>query len=192
MPAFKNPGYNGLQSLSNYATYPQQRKLRSHRTDGARILGTFRIIKLSRPVFHLSGKIMRNVNIIRRNSTVGGRSPETLSAGIKRTAGSHPKARVSGDLPAALAHTCNSQDFLDPKLSAKCSALSAAYLRWAGSLRSALFPAKVCRRQGLDIRDRSESANLRITRLTVSVNLSVSDYTSTDVWRHDKRAFSLP
>ena len=97
-----------------------------------------------------------------RNSTVGGRPPETLSWGIKRTAGSHPKERVSGGLPRAMVHTGNSQKFLDRKLSAKCSALSAAYLRWDGSLRSALFPAKVCRRQGLDIRDRSESANLRI------------------------------
>jgi len=34
-----------------------------------------------------------------RKSIVGGSSPETLSAGIKRTAGSHPKERVSGELP---------------------------------------------------------------------------------------------
>ena len=36
-------------------------------------------------------------------STVGGRPPETLSAGIKRTAGSHPKERLFGGLPRALA-----------------------------------------------------------------------------------------
>jgi hypothetical protein len=39
-----------------------------------------------------------------RKSTVGGSSPETLSEGIKRTAGSHPKERVSGELPRALVH----------------------------------------------------------------------------------------
>ncbi len=38
-------------------------------------------------------------------STVGGSSPETLSAGIKRTAGSHPKESVAGELPRALVHT---------------------------------------------------------------------------------------
>ena len=53
--------------------------------------------------------IMRNVPIIRRNSIDGGRPPETLSAGIKRTAGSHPKARVSGGLPRSLAHNRNSR-----------------------------------------------------------------------------------
>jgi len=67
-------------------------------------MGTFLIIKVSRSAFHFSGEIMRNVPIILRNSTVGGRSPETLSAGIKRTAGSHPKERVSGGLPRTLAH----------------------------------------------------------------------------------------
>jgi hypothetical protein len=39
-----------------------------------------------------------------RQSTVGGSSPETLSEGIKRTAGSHPKERVSGELPRALVY----------------------------------------------------------------------------------------
>ena len=76
---------------------------------------TFLIIKVSRSVFHLSGAIMRNVPIILpifrkyglRNSTVGGRPPETLSAGIKRTAGSHPKERVSGGLPRTLSPACN-------------------------------------------------------------------------------------
>ena len=33
-----------------------------------------------------------------------GSSPETLSEGIKRTAGSHPEERVSGELPRALVH----------------------------------------------------------------------------------------
>ena len=35
----------------------------------------------------------------RREFTVRGRPPDTLSAGIKRTAGSHPKERVSGGVP---------------------------------------------------------------------------------------------
>jgi len=38
-------------------------------------------------------------------STVAGWLPETLSAGIKRTAGSHPKERVSGGQPADPAHS---------------------------------------------------------------------------------------
>jgi len=38
-----------------------------------------------------------------RKATVRGSSPETLSAGIKRTAGSHPNERVSGELPRTLA-----------------------------------------------------------------------------------------
>jgi hypothetical protein len=44
-----------------------------------------------------------------RKSTVGGRPPEPLSWGIKRTAGSHPKERGSGGLPRALAHIWNSR-----------------------------------------------------------------------------------
>jgi hypothetical protein len=83
-----------------------------------------------------------------RNSTVGGRPPKTLSAGIKRTAGSHPKERVLGGLPRALPPIRNSR-FPPTESSARHSALSAACLRWDGSLRSALFPAKACRRQGL-------------------------------------------
>ena len=43
------------------------------------------------------------------NATVGGRPPETFCAGIKRTAGSHPKERVSGGLPRNLAHAQNCQ-----------------------------------------------------------------------------------
>jgi len=94
-------------------------------------------------------RIMGNVPIIRRKSTVGGRPPETLSLGIKRTGGSHPMERVSGGLPRALPPIRNSR-CPPTESSARHSALSAAYLRWDGSLRSALFPAKVCRRQGLD------------------------------------------
>jgi hypothetical protein len=150
MPAFKNPGYNGLQSLSNYATYPQQRKLRSHRTDGARILGTFRIIKLSRPVFHLSGKIMRNVNIIRRNSTVGGRSPETLSAGIKRTAGSHPSEGMPSTRPNTWQTVSGRGNLGYYRYVPELPAGRPRLFPWDGSLRSALFPAKECRRQGLE------------------------------------------
>jgi hypothetical protein len=40
--------------------------------------------------------------------TVGGRSAEPRSLGIKRTAGSHPKERGSGGLPRTMAHIRNS------------------------------------------------------------------------------------
>ncbi len=82
-----------------------------------------------------------------RKSTVGGSSPETLSAGIKRTAGSHPKERVSGELPRALAHSRNSQcppgEILCPGL---VCGIPFAGMAPCGPLYSL---QRVCRRQGL-------------------------------------------
>jgi hypothetical protein len=83
-------------------------------------------------------------------STVGGRAPETLSAGIKRTEGSHPKERVSGALPRTPAHARNSQR---PRIEIFCQLFGLfCGLRFAGmapcgplySLQS------VGRRKGLD------------------------------------------
>jgi len=75
-------------------------------------------------------------------STVGGRSPETLSWGIKRTAGSHPQERVSGDLPRALVHTGKAKSFSTGHCLPNVRPCLRPVLCWDGSLRSALFPAK--------------------------------------------------
>ncbi len=84
-----------------------------------------------------------------RKATVGGSSPETLSAGIKRTAGSHPKERVSGELPRALAHSRNSQC---PPSEILCQAFGLVCgIRFAGmaSCGPLYSLQRVCRRQGL-------------------------------------------
>jgi hypothetical protein len=62
-----------------------------------------------------------------RSSRARGRLPETLSLGWLPAVRFIPAERVSGNLPRALAHTFNSQKFLDPKPSARHSALSSAY-----------------------------------------------------------------
>jgi len=67
-----------------------------------------------------------NTKSIRRKSTVGGSSPETLSQGIKRTAGSHPRESVSGELPRKLAHAWKTH-CAPARPCARHSALSAAY-----------------------------------------------------------------
>ncbi len=85
-----------------------------------------------------------------RKSTVGGSSPETLSAGIKRTAGSHPKERVSGELPRARVHILKIECSLAETVcqafglvsGIRCSGMAPCGPHY--SLRS------VCHRQGLD------------------------------------------
>jgi hypothetical protein len=59
-------------------------------------------------------------------SAVGGSSPETLSQGIKRTAGSHPRESVSGELPRAVVHIGK----------IKCSLVETADKAWIGHDRS--------------------------------------------------------
>ncbi len=106
-----------------------------------------------------------------RKSTVGGSSPDTLSEGIKRTAGSHPKERVSGELPRALAHSRNSQ--CPPgEILCQHSALSAAYplLGWLPAVR--FIPCKgYAADKAWTGHERLESVNHCDTRLTVPVRL---------------------
>ncbi len=134
-----------------------------------------------------------------RKSTVGGSSPETLSR-IKGTvtvihstnrvllctplnyghcplnsgtAGSHPKERVSGELPRALAHSRNSQ-CPPTKILCQHSALSAAYplLGWLPAVR--FIPCKgYAADKAWAGHERLESANLCVTRLTAPVRLSL-------------------
>ena len=111
-----------------------------------------------------------------RNSTVGGRSPKTLYAGIKRTAGSHPKERVLGNLPRALAPIRNSR-CPPTESSARPSALSAAYASsgWLPAVR--FIPCEAyAADKAWTAHGRLESPNQGDTRLTVSANLSLSDY----------------
>jgi hypothetical protein len=82
-------------------------------------------------------------------STVGGSSPETLSAGIKRTAGSHPKEDISGELPRALVHILKIKCSLAETV---CQALGLACgIRCSGMAPCGPFYSlqRVCRRQGL-------------------------------------------
>ncbi len=107
-----------------------------------------------------------------RKATVGGSSPETLSAGIKRTAGSHPKERVSGELPRALAHSRNSQ-YLPGEILCQHSALSVAYplLGWLPAAR--FIPCKgYATDKAWAGHERLESANPWDTRRTAPVKLS--------------------
>jgi len=85
-----------------------------------------------------------------RKSTVGGSSPDTLSVGIKRTAGSHPKERVSGELPRALVHISKIECSLAATV---CQALGLACgIRCSGMAPCGpLYPLRsVCHRQGLN------------------------------------------
>jgi len=84
-----------------------------------------------------------------RKSTVGGRPPEALSWGIKRTAGSHPQERASGGLPRILAPIRNSRC---PPTEILCHAfglfcdISAAGMAPCGPLYSL---QRICRRKDL-------------------------------------------
>jgi len=113
-----------------------------------------------------------------RSSTARGRLPETLSLGWLPAVRFIPAERVSGSLPRALAHTCNSQKFLDPKPSARHSALSSAYplQGWLPAVR--FIPCKGYAKDKTWIgHDRLASANPGVTRLTGPVKLSPSYYT---------------
>ena len=84
--------------------------------------------------------------------------------------------RVSGGLPRAPAPIRNSR-CPPTESSARHSALSAAYLRWDGSLRSALFPAKVWQTrpgQSRPILNGHRSPNMRMA--FVSENLEIVEF----------------
>jgi len=109
-------------------------------------------------------------------STASGWTPETLSAGIKRTAGSHPKERVSGGQPA-IRHILEQSNVHQPTPIATYSALSAAYAApgWLPAVR--FIPcAAYAADKAWPGRDCSESANPCVTRLTSPVRLSPSYY----------------